>query len=99
MGKCNPEEIKEVNGVRVCCSKEFLIGKGSDGTRVYIGLGKDGVERAVKRLLRDFCSGLAEQEKKVLNELNTDKVNLCGKLLVSGRAKRQELLISNLGFM
>ena len=72
-GKLHPEEIKEVNGVRVCCSKEFLIGKGSDGTRVYVGLGKDGVERAVKRLHRDFCSGLAEQEKKVLNELNTLK--------------------------
>ncbi len=57
----------------VCCSKDFLIGKGSDGTRVYIGLGKDGVERAVKCLHRDICSGLAEQEKKVLNELNTTK--------------------------
>ena len=74
-GKIHPEEIKEVNGVRVCCSKDFLIGKGSDGTRVYIGLGKDGVERAVKRLHRDFCSGLAEQEKKVLNELNATKSN------------------------
>ncbi len=71
--KIHPEEVKEVNGVRVCCSKEFLIGKGSDGTRVYIGIGKDGVERAVKRLHRDFCSALAEQEKKVLNELNTTK--------------------------
>ncbi len=72
-GKIHPKEIKEVNGVRVCCSKEFLIGKGSDGTRVYIGLGRDGVERAVKRLPRDSCSGLAEQEKKILNELNTKK--------------------------
>ena len=71
----HPEEIKVVNGVRVCCSKEFLIGKGSDGTRVYVGLGKDGVEGAVKCLHRDFCSGLAEQEKKVLNELNTTKSN------------------------
>ncbi len=42
---------------------------------MYIGLGKDGVERAVKRLHRDFCSGLAEQEKKVLTELNTTKSN------------------------
>ena len=74
-GKMHPEEINEVNGVRVCCSKEFLIGKGSDGTRVYIGLGKDGVERGVKRLPRDSCSGLAEQEKKVLNELNATKSN------------------------
>ncbi len=72
-GKIHPEEIKEVNGVRVCCSEEFLIGKGCDGTRVYVGLGKDGVERAVKRLQKDFSSGLAEQEKKILNEPNTTK--------------------------
>ena len=51
--------------------EEFLIGKGSDGTRVYVGLGKDGVEKAVKRMPRDACSSLAEQEKKVLNKLNT----------------------------
>ncbi len=69
-GKIHPEEIKEVNGVRVCCLEDFLIGKGCDGTRVYVGLGKDGVERAVKRLHRD-SSGLAEHEKKVLNELST----------------------------
>ena len=67
------KEIQEINGVRVCCSKEFLIGKGSDGTRVYLGLGNDGVEKAVKRLPRDACFSLAEQEKKVLNELNTKK--------------------------
>jgi serine/threonine protein kinase len=74
-GKTHPEEIQEVNGVRVCCSEEFLIGMGADGTRVYVGLGKDGYERAVKRLPRDACAGIAEQEKKVLNELNATKSN------------------------
>ena len=74
-GRSHPEEIKEVNGVRFCCLKEFLIGKGSDGTRVYVGLGKDGYERAVKRLPRDFGACLAEQEKKVLNEVNTTQSN------------------------
>ena len=74
-GKTHAEDIKDVNGVRVCCSNEFLIGKGSDGTRVYVGLGKDGYERAVKRLPRDACVGLAKQEKRVLNELNTTKSN------------------------
>ncbi len=75
-GKIHPEEIKEVNGVRVSCSEEFLIGKGSDGTRVYVGLGKDGVERAVKCLHRDsFSAGLAEQEKKVLTKHSTTKSN------------------------
>ena len=69
------EEIQEINGVSVCCSKEFLIDKGSDGTRVYVGLGKDGVEKAVKRLPRDVCTDLAQHEKNVLNELNTLKSN------------------------
>ncbi len=50
----------------------FLIGRGSDGTRVFVGLSKDGYERAVKRLPRDdLCASLAEQEKKMLNEPNT----------------------------
>jgi serine/threonine protein kinase len=74
-GQERPEEIKDVSGVRVCCSKEFLVGRGSNATRVYIGLGKDGYERAVKRLPRDDCDCLAEQEKNVLNELNTTESN------------------------
>jgi serine/threonine protein kinase len=74
-GQEHPEEIKDINGVRVCCSNEFSIGRGSDATRVYIGLGKDGYERAVKRLPRDDNSAQAEQEKKVLNELNTIESN------------------------
>ena len=70
----HPEEIKEVNGVRVCCSKEFLIGRGADGTRVYIGLGKDGCEKAVKRFHRDVCTGLAEQEKEILVKIKSNNV-------------------------
>ena len=67
-GKEDPQEIKEVNGVRVCCLENFVIGKGCDGTRTYVGLGKDGSEKAVKRLPRDACTHLAEQEKKILKE-------------------------------
>ena len=75
-GEEHPEEIKDINGVRVCCSEEFRIGRGSDATQVYIGLGKDGYERAVKRLLRDgYVLMKAEQEKKVLNQLNTIESN------------------------
>ena len=51
-GRSHPEKIEEVNGVRVHCSQEFCIGFGADGTRVYVGLGKDGCEKAVKRLPR-----------------------------------------------
>ena len=73
-GREHPEEIKEVDGVRVCCSKDFLIAPGSDGTRVYIGLGKDGCEKAVKRLPRDICTGLAEQEKEILLKVKSTNV-------------------------
>jgi serine/threonine protein kinase len=74
-GREYPEEIKEINGVRVCFADEFCIGRGSDGTRVYVGLGNDGVERAVKRMRRDTCSCLAEHEKQVLSKHNTSKSN------------------------
>ncbi len=72
-GKTNPQAVMEVNGVRLCCSKEFLIGRGNDGTRVYVGLGKDGYEKAVKCVRKDTFSSSSrkvnscEQEKKVLN--------------------------------
>ena len=69
-GRTRPQEIKEINDVLVCFSNEFLIGRGSDATRVYVGLGRDGYERAVKRLPREDCACLAEQEKKILNEPN-----------------------------
>ena len=75
-GRDHPQKIKEINDVRVCFSDEFLIGRGSDGTRVYVGLSKDGYERAVKRLPRDeLCACLAEQEKKMLNEPKTIESN------------------------
>ena len=74
-GQEHPDEVKEINGVRVCCSEEFDIGKGNDGTRVYVGIGKDGYEKAVKRMPRDTCESFAEQEKKVLNEPNLTQSN------------------------
>ena len=48
--KTHPEVIKKINGVRVCFGREFQIGRGSAGTRVYVGLGEDGDEVAVKRM-------------------------------------------------
>ena len=73
-GRSNPEKIEEVNGVRVRCSQEFCIGFGADGTRVYIGLGKDGCEKAVKRLPRDICTDIAEKEKEILLQLKSSNV-------------------------
>ena len=51
-GRHSPETITEINDVRVCFKKAFLINRGSDGTSVFVGLSKDGGERAVKRLVR-----------------------------------------------
>ena len=74
-GKEHPEDVKEINGVRFCCTQEFLIGKGDDGSRTYVGLGKDGYERAVKRLHKDSCISLADQEKLILNQANAKQSN------------------------
>ena len=76
-GRNHTQKIKEVNDVRFCCSNEFLIGMGSGVTRVYVGLSKDGYERAVKRFPNDDdrSTSLAEQEKKILNEQNAVKSN------------------------
>ena len=73
-GRSHPEKIKEVNGVRVCFSKEFCVGFGAKGTCVYIGLGKDGCEKAVKRLLKDVCTDSAEKEKEILLKLKSSNV-------------------------
>ncbi|XP_046844924.1 uncharacterized protein LOC124438770 [Xenia sp. Carnegie-2017] len=70
-GKDPNVEVKHVDDVRVIFSEEFLLGKGSDGTRVYLGLGKDGYGKAVKRILRDTY--LAEHEEKIFNEINAKK--------------------------
>ena len=74
-GREHPEKIENVNGVRVYFSLEFCIRMGSDGIRVYVGLAEDGSEMAVKRLPRDECAHLAEQEKKVLNKRNIIQSN------------------------
>ncbi|XP_046856643.1 uncharacterized protein LOC124449783 isoform X2 [Xenia sp. Carnegie-2017] len=71
---CNPSvEVKVVGNVRVIFSEEFCIGEGSDATRVFLGLDKDGYGKAVKRIHRDGCIQLAHHEKKILNEFNAKK--------------------------
>ncbi|XP_046843878.1 uncharacterized protein LOC124437959 isoform X2 [Xenia sp. Carnegie-2017] len=69
-GQHPDNKVENVNNVRVIFSDEFCIGKGNDGTRVYVGLGKDGYGKAVKRVRRDSCIKIAENEKKILNEGN-----------------------------
>ena len=68
--------MRVINGVRVCCMPEFCIGRGNQGTRVYVGLEKNGCERAVKRLQKtDASASLAEQEQRILNEPNAFRSN------------------------
>ncbi|XP_046854953.1 uncharacterized protein LOC124447988 isoform X4 [Xenia sp. Carnegie-2017] len=72
-GRNRNTEVKLVGDVRVIFSDEFCIGKGSNETRVFLGLRKDGYCKAVKRILRDNCIKSAQQEKKILNEFNAKK--------------------------
>jgi serine/threonine-protein kinase/endoribonuclease IRE1 len=47
--------------------KAMLLGNGSKGTSVYVGIMEDGSEVAVKRMLQQACDDLAENEDKILN--------------------------------
>ena len=66
----HPDKIKEINGVRVSFTETFCIGQGSSGTAVYIGLAKDGCEKAVKRVPKCITGSLGTNEKKILNTSN-----------------------------
>ncbi|XP_046844517.1 uncharacterized protein LOC124438427 isoform X2 [Xenia sp. Carnegie-2017] len=74
-------KVEHVNDVRVIFSEEFCIGKGSDGTLVYLGLAKNGYGKAVKRIRKDNCTNIADHEKKILNKKNAKEskhvVNYC----------------------
>ncbi|CAB4029471.1 serine threonine- kinase ppk4-like isoform X2 [Paramuricea clavata] len=68
--KSNPELITIVNDNGVCFKKEFVIGRGSYGTEVYICLGSDGIERAIKRLPKFLCDKFLRTERDILNSPN-----------------------------
>ncbi|XP_046857930.1 serine/threonine-protein kinase/endoribonuclease IRE1-like [Xenia sp. Carnegie-2017] len=72
-GRNRSVEVKVVGNVRVIFSEEFCIGEGSNATRVYLGLGKDGYGKAVKRIHRDSFIQLAQQEKNILNDTKARK--------------------------
>jgi serine/threonine-protein kinase len=60
-----------INGVRVCVREEFRIGKkGGQSDGVYVALGTDGSEKAVKLFLKATHDHLAEKEKKLLTTCN-----------------------------
>ena len=58
-----------INGNGVCFQEEFLIGSGSYGTEVYVCLGTDGRERAMKRLPKILCN-LLKNERDILTSQN-----------------------------
>ena len=51
----------------LACEKPFLLGGGSMGTFVYVGILQDGREVAVKRVLIQAGQHLAENEKDILS--------------------------------
>jgi serine/threonine protein kinase len=65
-GCTHPDDILEINGVRVCLEKEFLIGEGGQSDGVYVALGTDGSEKAVILFLKATRGHLAEKEKELL---------------------------------
>ena len=60
------KSIEEVHGNSVYFHDEFLIGRGSCGTEVYICLGPDGTERAIKRLPKHLCKKFLKNERDIL---------------------------------
>ena len=58
-----------------CCTsvKSLLLGKGSMGTTVYVGIMHDGSEVAVKRMLTQACEDSARNEIEILNRTDTKK--------------------------
>jgi hypothetical protein len=65
----NPELITIINDNGVCFKEEFSIGRGSYGTEVYVCLGSDGIERAIKRLPKYLCN-LLKNERDILISRN-----------------------------
>ncbi len=68
--KATPKSMTVINGNVVCFEEDFLIGKGSYGTEVYISLGTDGIERAIKRVPQRQCQKFLQIEKEILTSPN-----------------------------
>jgi serine/threonine-protein kinase/endoribonuclease IRE1 len=65
--RTDPSKITKVGDYTLCFRQELEIGRGSDGTTVYIGLGDDGSEVAVKQFLLSRSRKFANCEKNLLN--------------------------------
>ena len=73
-------EFAIINGNGVCFHEKFQIGSSSYGTEVYVCLGSDGIERAIKRLPKFLCK-LLKNERNILTSPNAVEsprvVNYC----------------------
>ena len=66
----NSGSIKIIGGNGVCFEDEFSIGTGCYGTKVYICLGTDGIERAIKCLPKYLGQNCLRQERDILTSRN-----------------------------
>ena len=68
--RIEPETVTVIQENSICFDSDFLIGSGSCGTEVYICLGSDGIERAIKRLPKNLCQKFLENERDILTSPN-----------------------------
>ena len=68
-----PQNVKRVGTVNILFDDELYISKGSCGTVVRVGIRDDGLEVAVKCLVRSY-KGLIQNELKALREMQHQNI-------------------------
>ncbi|XP_028413364.1 ankyrin repeat domain-containing protein 50-like [Dendronephthya gigantea] len=69
---CNQLEKMEIPMQAFLAKSQFKIGDGCGGSRVYVGLMKDGSEVAVKRILVQSEDKTVENEKEIMSLIETE---------------------------
>ena len=60
--------VKKIGVYQVCFQESFRIARGSNATEVFVGLGTDGLEVAIKRMDYKFCE-FAKNAKNIMNSI------------------------------